>query len=151
MARFTDTIKNIFDSGIEGFEKFKMGHKFYKANSRTHKKKIFWDTFEQVPREDAKEFYSKVSGYQMTTKTGILGSLGVAGAIAGQTGLAIEHDSKLGYVEVDKLANTVTHNVSPILEKAIAEGNEEMLTDSFGKSQYGVEPNIVFALHQLRN
>lgn len=151
MAKFTDTIKNIFDSGIEGYEKFKMTRRFSKADTTKHNKKILWNTFEQIDRKDAKEFYSRLTGYQMTSEVGILGSIGIAGAIAGQTALGIEHDSKLSNINTEPLANMTSSNISPLLEKDLADGNDEMLTDSLNTSQYGVEPNIVFALHQLRN
>lgn len=149
MAKFTDTISNIFNSGIEGYEKFKMTRRFSKADPRKYNKTILGGIFEEVPREEAKEFYSKITGYKMNYKAGVLGSIGIAGAIAGSTALEIEHNSRLSNVNADQLANMVTHTVSPTLERDLED--EEMLQDSLQTSQYGVEPNIVFALHELRN
>lgn len=151
MAKFTETLKHLYNSGIDGYKKYKTAYDFSKPDPRKYNKKAFFNTFEQIPRDDAKDFYSRLTGYQMTKKAGVMGSIGVVGAIAGSAALSIDHNANLSNVRGEQLANTINHNVSPGLDLMLEENNEEKLNKSFNANQYGVEPNIVFALHELRN
>lgn len=150
------TLKNMAKAGIKKADDL---NKVRKAKATENiGKKALGGLFEKIDPKDATEMYEKISGYKLTKAAGIGGTIGVAGFAAANVGLKSYHSGKLGDVRGGELPNMVSSNISPnlnnkleMLETENAEEAMENIQGSMNTTQYGVEPEIVFALHELRN
>lgn len=152
----TETFKKIAKSGIDKADEFNTARKI--NAKKDIGKKVLGGLFEKIDPNDATEMYQKMSGYKLTKAAGIGGTVAVTGLAAANFGLKSYHKGKLGEIKGGELANTISSATSPRLERQLqmlgtedAESAMTSLQNSMGTSQYGVEPEIVFALHELRN
>ncbi|AIY85274.1 hypothetical protein U729_3277 (plasmid) [Clostridium baratii str. Sullivan] len=152
---FMDTLKIIANAGIN------RGEEVLKASKMKFKNKpdkILGGLFEKVDGKNATEMYEKISGYKLNKTAGIVGALGVTGLAATSIGFKAYHKGSLGYISGGELPNTVNQSRTPKLMQDLEKigtpegaGIQGELEESMNLSQEGVEPEIVFALHQLRN
>lgn len=119
-------------------------------------KKVFGKMFEQVDYEDADGLFEKALGIKMTKPATIVGSTLMAGYVVGSGLMQENHKGKAGEVYGEGLANSVNHSSSPGVTNAskMIEQDPELeakfAKENLSRTQSGVDPEIVFAMHQLR-
>lgn len=113
--------------------------------------------FEDVKPGDADTIGQKVFGIKMTKPAAIIGSLGVAAHTASSAFDGMTRKGDMGDIGAGRVANTISSGTSYGLENAsrMIEENPD-LADRFARenlsdTQSGVDAEIVFAMHQLRN
>lgn len=113
--------------------------------------------FEDVKPGDADTIGQKVFGVKMTKPAAIIGSLGVAAYMTSSAFDDMTRKGDMGDIGAGRVANTVSSGTSYGLENAsrMIEENPD-LADKFARenlsyTQSGVDAEIVFAMHQLRN
>jgi hypothetical protein len=112
------------------------------------------NAFKMVENEEAiflKKFPKLKKGYQIGIGASIAG-YGLVSAVG-----SAKHASRYGEIEGGGLANTVNDTYSANLDTTIAnaesnpdEFNNTVLKDNFSVKYANVSPEIVFALHNLR-
>lgn len=140
------SLKNIAE-GIYDF-----GKGMYKRGSKITEKLIEPTSFKQ-----GENIWQKLTGVRLTDtgkKVFAVGSaafttFGVVDAVNDA-----EHIGKTGTMVGEELANTVNSVRSPNLSVAVSKMDKNMdkyAKENFNNSQSGVDANLVFALHELRN
>ena len=119
--------------------------------------KIKSTLFEDVKPGDADTIGQKVFGVKMTKPAAIVGSLGVAAYMTSSAFDGMTRKRDMGDIGAGSVANTIGSGTSYGLENAsrMIEENPD-LADKFARenlsdTQSGVDAEIVFAMHQLRN
>lgn len=114
-------------------------------------------TFDAVPKDKAKGVMQKLTGIKVAKRAKVLGIATGAGIALSGTLSDENHRNKTGEVIGGQMANTINKSVSPgIISVTDAmtkhpELQEDFVNASISDTQSGVDPEIVFAMHELRN
>lgn len=153
-----DTAFKVLKKGGNGFNKtanwLQYGSKGKRANPLGDT--ILKKTFKKVDKEDADTLAQKVFGIKLTKPAAIIGSAGVVAYTVGGAFKNENHKGRMGEIQAEQVVNTISQSTSPgivdIADRINEDENsvEEIAKTSISKTQSGVDPSIVFALHELR-
>lgn len=117
-------------------------------------------TTQRISRKEAEGMWQKLTGLKLTGtgKSIIAGATGVGIAIEGVSAMtSANHVAKDGTVMADDLANMVNSFRSPGIAGTVdlidknTNNYDRFVKENMSKTQSGIDPNVVFALHELRN
>lgn len=119
--------------------------------------KVLNTIFDNVAEGEAEGVAQKLFGVKLSKPAAIVGSLGVASYVVGSGFMEQNHKGKMGQISASPVANSISStpsvgiaNASKMIEED-PELAEKFGKENISKTQSGVNPELVFALHELRN
>lgn len=112
------------------------------------------------PRKEAEGMWQKITGLKLTNtgKSILTGATVVGIGVEAASALtSANHVAKNGTVVADNLANTINVSRTPGIRGTLeqidssTENYNRFVKENVSRTQSGIDPNIVFAMHELRN
>lgn len=114
--------------------------------------------FQKIDKSDGTDLIGKTFGIELTDSGKILATSAIVGILGGKAFGEEVHKGNLGQITPGQRANMVNESHSPgivriqenLVDPEKPHAQEEIVKKTVSKNQAGVEPEIVFALHELR-